>query len=95
MPEWAPKREAVLTAYWSPRIQSLMAEWDATMEEVQRSGVQVAFGDKYKKAHGKEWPVSQGAHSRLLVAYEGLSPIDKRIREQVRRELLGQDDGRE
>lgn len=90
MPEPAPHREALLTAYWSPRIQALKMEFDDRLLELSNKGVATVV-------RAQSGTPSEKLDALFdLAEFRGeLREIDERIREQVRRELLGQDDGSE
>ena len=89
----SPEREALLTAYWSPRIQEHMDEWNDKIRAIRSTGIDIETG-RAAEEQGRGYPEMYDALLGLPKLREDLWAIDKRIREQVRRELLGQTTGK-
>jgi hypothetical protein len=89
--------EAVVTAYWSPRIRQLMEEWQQALEAVRREGFTIASGQRalergeLRPALGERMNVAEtvGLPAAKLAVWD----VADRIREQVRLELLGKHEG--
>jgi hypothetical protein len=95
LPEMADneKKEALWTAYWSPRIEQLMGEWQIAVRALQHAGLVIGMARSFE-GKGRE----SGLNSpewllKLPDLKQAIFDVDKRIRNQVRLELLGQHDG--
>jgi hypothetical protein len=89
------KSEALLTAYWSPRVQQLMGPWQAALSAVHDAGMVISM-EKAAEDRGQESSLAgQAAEARknLDGFRSDVWDADVRIREQVRLELLGHHDG--
>jgi hypothetical protein len=87
------KKEALWTAYWSPRVEQLMEDWQAAVRCLESAGFGMAAVQETKET-GQ--PSGIDVHALLLEIPERKQRVldaDKRIREQIRLELLGQHDG--
>jgi hypothetical protein len=95
LPELADnaRKEALWTAYWSPRIEQLMEEWESAVRQVQSAGVGID-GALSTEKRGQKSGIDL---SSLLLELPGrkrkVAEADKRVRQQVRLELLGKHDG--
>lgn len=97
MPELPDKArtEALLTAYWSPRVQQLMDPWRDALTDVNNAGVAIAkYEDAVAKGRGDDLADLALQSKRNLPGFrDAVWAADERLREQVRRELLGEHDG--
>lgn len=85
-PEDFIKREAYITAYWSPDVQDLVQEWNKCLREVRNAG----FDIQSFKEDGKDSGISGvEARKRLDEAKGKVRDADRKIRERVRDELMG------
>ena len=81
------------TAYWSPRVEQLMSEWQAAVRELQRAGLVIGMARSVEEGgSGSRLNLSEWL-SKLPELKQAIFDADKRIRNQVRSELLGQHDG--
>jgi hypothetical protein len=91
LPDSASK-EALWTAYWSPRVEQLMGDWDAAVRTVRSTGMRIGIGrsaEQSGQVSGIDVP------ALLLELQEQKREVidaDRHVREQVRSELLGQHD---
>jgi hypothetical protein len=87
------RKEALWTAYWSARVEQLMKDWEAAVRKLQGTGIHIAIGLSAEQK-GRESGIDVPA---LLLELEEqkreVIDADKRVREQVRLELLGHHDG--
>jgi hypothetical protein len=126
LPDSASK-EALWTAYWSPRVEQLMRDWEASVRKLQSTGMRSNYSEVLWFPTQHPW-ADQGRRSgrphdfRILTMRIGIGrstersgqvsgidvpalllelqeqkrevhDADRRVREQVRSELLGQHDG--
>jgi hypothetical protein len=92
MPDYGQK-EAMWTAYWSPRVEQLVKEWEAAVRELQNAGIALNIAHSTGKK-GQESGIDQPALLKELPDRKNkVFEADKRIREQIRLELLGKNDG--
>ena len=98
----AAKSEALWTVYWSPRVEQLMGEWEQSVRKLQVTGMVIGMGRAADASAQANLHIAASRESRIdvaakLIELEGLKQAvldaDKRVREQVRAELLGRDDG--
>jgi hypothetical protein len=87
------KADALITAYWSPRIQQLMTEWDEAVVEVFNLGAALGIALRSEHRGDESGRDSTEYAEKLPAAREAVWKAGERIREQVRLELLGQHDG--
>jgi hypothetical protein len=95
LPEFpdSASKEALWTAYWSPRVEQLMKDWEAAVRKLQSTGIHIGIGRSTEQS-GQVTGIDVPA--LLLGLQEQKREVidaDKRVREQVRLELLGQHDG--
>jgi hypothetical protein len=87
------RKEALWTAYWSPRVEQLMGEWQVTVRRLQSVGMRIGLARSTEQS-GQRSGIDMAA---LLVELPNrkreVIDADRRIREQVRLELLGKHDG--
>jgi len=87
------RKEALWTAYWSARVEQLMKDWEAAVRKLRGTGIHIAIGLSAEQK-GRESSIDVPA---LLLELEEqkreVIDADKRVREQVRLELLGKHDG--
>lgn len=87
------RKEAAWTAYWSPRVEQLMDEWQLTVRKLQHAGMSISMA-RAAEAKGQQSGLD---HPTLALELPGLKQAvvdaDKSVRNQVRLELLGQSDG--
>jgi hypothetical protein len=87
------KKEALWTAYWSPRVEQLMSEWQTAVRALQHAGLVVGMARSVEES-GRESRLDSGDWlSKLPDLKQAIFDADKRIRDQVRSELIGQHDG--
>jgi hypothetical protein len=92
LPDSASK-EALWTAYWSPRVEQLMRDWEASVRKLRSTGMRIGIGrstEQSGQVSGIDVP------ALLLELQEQKREVidaDRRVREQVRSGLLGQHDG--
>jgi hypothetical protein len=85
--------EALWTAYWSPRVEQLMNEWQATVLKLQSAGIQIGMG-RSAEASGQTSGIDWAARlSDLPDLKQAVFAADKSVRDQVRLEFLGRHDG--
>jgi hypothetical protein len=92
LPDSASK-EALWTAYWSPRVEQLMKNWEAAVRKLQSTGMRIGIG----RSTEQSGQVSGIDVPTLLLELEDqkreVINADRHVREQIRLELLGQHDG--
>ncbi len=86
------RTEALLTAYWSPRVQQLMQGWREVLGEIADTGTEIHTAQE-AQSRGEEYPGAADAKKRLRRLKDQLWQSDQSIREQVRLELRGEHDG--
>jgi hypothetical protein len=87
------KSEALWTVYWSPRVEQLMEEWEQIVRKLQITGSVIGVG-RALEAKGQASQIDLTAKLMELDDLKGaVLDADKRLRKQVRAELLGRDDG--
>lgn len=87
------KREALWTAYWSPRVEQLMSEWQVAVGGLQHAGVVIGMARSSEK-QGRQTGIDTSEWLlKLPELKKAVFDADKRVRDQVRLELLGQHDG--
>jgi len=87
------QKEALWTAYWSPRVKQLIEQWDKAVRHLQSAGFGIAAA---RETEGSGQPSGIDVHTlhlELPDRKQKVIEMDDRIREQVRLELLGQHDG--
>jgi hypothetical protein len=87
------RKEALWTAYWSPRVEQLMSEWQAAVRELQHAGLVIGMARSFEESGRESRLNSSDWLSKLPEMKQAIFDVDKRIRNQVRSELLGQHDG--
>jgi hypothetical protein len=92
LPDSAQK-EALWTAYWSPRVEQLMKEWESTVRQLQSAGMEISLGLRTEKSGQRSSIDLQSLQLHLPALKEKVIQADRRIREQVRLELLGKHEG--
>jgi hypothetical protein len=89
----AAKSEALWTVYWSPRVEQLMEEWQQSIRKIQLAGMVIGMG-RATEAKGQQSQIDVAAKlMELEVLKQAVLEADRRVREQVRAELLGRHDG--
>jgi hypothetical protein len=87
------RKEALWTAYWSPRVEQLMKDWETAVRSIQSVGNRIAIGRSVESS-GR---VSGIDVASLLLELEErkreVIDADRHVRQQVRLELLGKHDG--
>jgi hypothetical protein len=87
------RTEAIVTATWSPRVQELMHRWDTVVGKIKRTGETITLGLRAEST-GRESSLDSADHlARLPELRQELNRADRAIRQQVSRELRGEDDG--
>lgn len=87
------RREALWTAYWSPRVRQLMEEWEKAVRHLQSAGFGIAAAQE-TEAKGQRSNIDMyGLLKELPERKQKVHDADSRIREQIRLELLGKHDG--
>jgi hypothetical protein len=92
LPE-SEKSEALWTAYWSPRVEQLMSEWRTAIGALQHAGLVIGMARSFEESERESRLNSSDWLSKLPELKQAVFHADKRIRDQVRAELLGQHDG--
>jgi hypothetical protein len=88
------KKEALWTAYWSPCVEQLMTEWRIAVGALQHAGLIIGMARSFEES-GRGSRFNSGDWlSKLPELKQAIFDADKRIRDQVRSELLGKHDGR-
>jgi hypothetical protein len=88
------KKEALWTAYWSPRVEHLMKGWEQKVFALQHAGMAIGLG-RSLEAQGQVPTIDVAAKLiELPDLKQAVIEADKKVRYQVRAELIGQDDGR-
>jgi hypothetical protein len=87
-------KEALWTAYWSPRVEQLMTEWRTAVGELQHAGLVIGMARSFEESGRESRLSSSDWLSKLPELKQAIFDADKRVRDQVRSELLGQHDGR-
>ncbi|MEU4284852.1 hypothetical protein [Nocardiopsis dassonvillei] len=85
-PEDFLKKEAYITAYWSPEVRDLVQDWNKCLREVRHAGFEVGDFKEYGRESGVK--LSE-ARKKLDEAKNKTWEADRRIRERVRDELMG------
>jgi hypothetical protein len=88
------RKEAMWTAYWSPRVEQLMKEWESTVRQLQNAGMQIGLAMRTEKSEQHPGIDINSLRLELPDRKDKVIEADRRIREQVRLELLGKHDGR-
>jgi hypothetical protein len=87
------KIEAKWTAYWSPRVEQLMEGWGGALTKLRQTGSEISLG-RSTEATGQASGIDvAGRLLELPELKQAVYDADKRIREQIRLELLGRHDG--
>ena len=87
------RKEALWTAYWSPRVEQLMKEWETVVRSLQSAGIGIGAGRSIEQSGQQSGIDVQALLLELPERKQKVVDADKRIREQVRLELLGKHDG--
>jgi hypothetical protein len=87
------QKEALWTAYWSPRVEQLMKEWESTVRHLQSVGMGIGLALQTEKSGQRSGIDLQALQLSLPDRKKQVIDADKCVREQVRLELLGKHDG--
>ena len=91
----AERKEALWSAYWSPQVERLMKEWESAVRQLQQTGMTIGIGRSDVQFRQEPGIDMQAALLELPERKQKVIEADRRIREQVRLELLGKSDGHE
>lgn len=87
------QKEALWAAYWSPRVEQLVKEWETAVRKLQNLGMRIGLGRSTEQS-GQPSSINIGALLMDLPQRQReVLDADGRVREQVRLELLGKHDG--
>jgi N-dimethylarginine dimethylaminohydrolase len=87
------RKEALWTAYWSPRVEQLMKQWQHTVWQLQKQGMRIDVARAMENRGQRPSTDSATLILDLPGFKDEVFQADKLVREQVRLELLGKHDG--
>jgi len=87
------EKEALWTAYWSPRVEQLMDKWRTAVRALQHAGLVIGMARSFEESGRESRLNSSDWLAKLPELKQAIFDADKRIRDQVRAELRGQHDG--
>lgn len=87
-------KEALWTAYWSPRVEQLWDQWQLEVRKLQMAGMTIGMG-RATEAKGQRSGIDWLASMRELPELkQAVVNADKKVRHQVRLELRAESDGK-
>lgn len=87
------RKEALWSAYWSPKVERLMGEWETAVRELQQLGATIGIA-RSTEASGQQTGIDlTAAFLELPGRKQKVIEADRQVREQVRLELRGESDG--